>query len=558
MAAPVLAATLPQSAPLRGGLLRLGQQDPQAFKQTAYAVIEQLPDLSVSGALFSAALTRVMTGILRPLAEDSPDAYLPDLATALTNLGVRLAGAGQRQAALAPAQEAVTIRRQLAEANPDAYLPGLAAALNNLGIRLAEAGQRQAALAPAQEAVTIRRQLAAANPDAYLPGLAAALDNLGNQLAGAGQRQAALGPAQEAVDIYRQLADANPDAYLPDLAMALSNLGNQLAEAGQRQAALAPAQEAVDHLPPARRSQPRRLPPRLRHGAEQPRHPAGRSRAAAGRPGRRPGSRHTYRQLAEASPDAYLPDLAAALNNLGVRLAEAGQRQAALAAAQEAVTIRRQLAEASPDAYLPDLATALNNLGNRLAETGQRQAALAAAQEAVTIRRQLAEANPDAYLPDLAAALNNLGDPAGRGRAAAGRPGSRPGSSRHLPPARRGQPRRLPPRPSRCTEQPGQPAGRDRAAAGRPGRRPGSRPPSGDSSPTANPDAYLPDLATALNNLGIRLAEAGQDAEVSRIWESAIAGLPNEPSQLALTVAYASYLLGQPNPGTGVELPVKS
>ena len=50
------------------------------------------------------------------------------------------------------------------------------------------------------------------------------------------------------------------------------------------------------------------------------------------------------------------------LNNLGIQLAEAGQRQAALAAAREAADTYRQLAEANPDAYLPNLAGALNNL----------------------------------------------------------------------------------------------------------------------------------------------------------------------------------------------------
>ena len=43
--------------------------------------IDQLPEISVSGALFSAALTTAITGILRPLAEAKPDAYLPDLAS---------------------------------------------------------------------------------------------------------------------------------------------------------------------------------------------------------------------------------------------------------------------------------------------------------------------------------------------------------------------------------------------------------------------------------------------------------------------------------------------
>ena len=64
-------------------------------------------------------------------------------------------------------------------------------------------------------------------------------------------------------------------------------------------------------MPPAGRGQPRRLPPR---------------------PGR-------------------------SLSNLGNRLAETGRRDEGLAAAEEALAIYRQLAEASPAAYLPDLAT---------------------------------------------------------------------------------------------------------------------------------------------------------------------------------------------------------
>ena len=58
------------------------------------------------------------------------------------------------------------------------------------------------------------------------------------------------------------------------------------------------------------------------------------------------------------------------LSNLGNRLGEAGRREEALAAEQEAVAIRRELAEASPAAYLPDLAASLSNLGNRLARPG--------------------------------------------------------------------------------------------------------------------------------------------------------------------------------------------
>jgi len=72
---------------------------------------------------------------------------------------------------------------------------------------------------------------------------------------------------------------------------------------------------------------------------------------------------------------AVTADLARMLSNLGVSLAAAGRREEALAAAQEAVGIYRELAGASPAAYLPDLATSLSNLGNRLAEAGRAEEA---------------------------------------------------------------------------------------------------------------------------------------------------------------------------------------
>jgi len=49
------------------------------------------------------------------------------------------------------------------------------------------------------------------------------------------------------------------------------------------------------------------------------------------------------------------------LFELSIRLADMGRREEALAAIEEAVTIRRQLAEARPDAFLAALAISLNN-----------------------------------------------------------------------------------------------------------------------------------------------------------------------------------------------------
>jgi tetratricopeptide (TPR) repeat protein len=93
------------------------------------------------------------------------------------------------------------------------------------------------------------------------------------------------------------------------------------------------------------------------------------------------------RSFADAEPDAEASCslLAFALNNLATFLSALGEREAALATAQEAVALHRQLAAVRPDAFAPDLAMSLNNLANRLSDLGQREEALAAAQEAVTL-----------------------------------------------------------------------------------------------------------------------------------------------------------------------------
>ena len=136
---------------------------------------------------------------------------------------------GRREDALAATEEAVRLYRELAAANP-AFLPDLASALNNLGNHYSDMGRREDALAAAEEAVRLYRELAAANP-AFLPDLAMALNNLGIRYSDVGRREDALAPTEEAGRLYRELAAANP-AFLPDLAMALNNLGIRYSEAG--------------------------------------------------------------------------------------------------------------------------------------------------------------------------------------------------------------------------------------------------------------------------------------------------------------------------------------
>ncbi|MEV4481760.1 tetratricopeptide repeat protein [Micromonospora coxensis] len=228
------------------------------------------------------------------------------------------------------------------------------------------------------------------------------------------------------------------------------------------------------------------------------------------------------RRLAEKNPDAYLPDLATSLNDLGLRLSELGRGEQALAPVQEAAVVLRRLAEANPDAYLLLLAASLNNLGALLARLGHREEALAPAEEAVAIRRRLATANPDAHLPDLAGSLANLGaclSELGRHEQA-------------LAPAREAVAiwQRL------AEANPGAYVS-DLAASltavgnclSGLGRREQALAPAQAAAVAyrllaeANPDAYLPDFALLLNNLGLRLSELGRPEQALAPAEEAVA-----------------------------------
>jgi hypothetical protein len=169
------------------------------------------------------------------------------------------------------------------------------------------------------------------------------------------------------------------------------------------------------------------------------------------------------RRSAAADPAAHEPALASSLNNLSVRLGEAGRRDEGLAAIEAAVEINRRLVATNPIAYELDLALSLNNLSNRLAMAGRRDEGLDAIVEAVEIYRRLATANPATYEPDLAMSLNNL-------------------SVRLAEAGRRDE---------------GLAAIIESVEVNR-------------RLAAAKPATYEPDLATSLNNLSVRLAEAGR------------------------------------------------
>ena len=71
---------------------------------------------------------------------------------------------------MSAAQEAADLRREPGGLNRDAYLPDLATSLNNLAVRLGETSRRAEGLAAAQGAVDLYRELAEVAPEVYEDG----------------------------------------------------------------------------------------------------------------------------------------------------------------------------------------------------------------------------------------------------------------------------------------------------------------------------------------------------------------------------------------------------
>jgi tetratricopeptide (TPR) repeat protein len=115
-----------------------------------------------------------------------------------------------------------------------------------------------------------------------------------------------------------------------------------------------------------------------------------------------------FRRLAAADAVAYLPGLAMALTNLSIHLSDLGRWKEAVVAAAESVETRRRLV-AWDTGFKPDLAISLINLGARLCDLGRLEEGLTATSEAVDALRALAQIDPAAFEPEFAAALNNLG-----------------------------------------------------------------------------------------------------------------------------------------------------
>ena len=231
-------------------------------------------------------------------------------------------------------------RRELAAASPDRYRPDLATSLSNLGIRFSELGRPAEALPVTEEAVTIYRELAAASPDRYRPDLAAVPGQPRRPVLRAGPP--GRGPAgHRGSRRHPPGAGRRQPRPLPPRPRRIPEQPRRpVLRAGPPAAGPAGHRGSRRHPPGTGRRQPRPLPPRPRHVADN----LGVRLSELGRPPmpcrspRKPSPSH--RELAAANPDRYRPDLAQSLTNLGEVLEAVGRKADADAARDEAAKLQ--------------------------------------------------------------------------------------------------------------------------------------------------------------------------------------------------------------------------
>ena len=93
---------------------------------------------------------------------------------------------------------------------------------------------------------------------------------------------------------------------------------------------------------------------------------------------------------------------------VALSLKNEGEGGKALAFSEEAVRLHRKLEGHNADAFLAELASALDNLSHSLCDFDRREEALAASEEAVRLYRMMSSAKPDAFVREFAATLDYL------------------------------------------------------------------------------------------------------------------------------------------------------
>ncbi|WP_177154657.1 tetratricopeptide repeat protein [Actinosynnema pretiosum] len=397
-----------------------------------------------------------------------------DLASALMALSHCLGQVGALQERLEVAEEAVRLSQGLADENPDAYARSCGRALGQYAEALRATGKRVEAVRTSARALAVRQEIAARYPEVYRAEVAGALAVHGSALSEVGEHVRALDALTEAAGVYRALEGRSPGAHRMELLATETNLAGELSQVGRNEEALEAvepvlaacrdlaARERAAHLPDLGNAL--LMEARVTHRAGRY---ADAEQAAL-------EALSLYRELSAELPDAYRHLAARAANTRGVALSALGRQGEALEVLNGVLVERVALAGRHRDAYQGELASAYHNTSTVPDELGQAEAGLAAGSQAFRELRELAARSPG-HTRQMASVASTLG--------------------------------------VRMAEN-------DRAEAGALLTRlavEALRPVEAEA-----PEVVGPDLAMALDNLGLVLSALGRDAEALEVLSDAV------------------------------------
>jgi tetratricopeptide (TPR) repeat protein len=153
----------------------------------------------------------------RDLVAKNPVAYRGDLAVSLHNIGLFYARAQKFDAAEKALSESVTLFEASREYS-DAYLPNLAGALTTLALLEDERRKPDAADEHYSRALTIYNSFDDARKTAFAPQIAQTLLHRGDFHRGVGIFLAAETEYNDALSLFLLISDQNPSVYLPEIA----------------------------------------------------------------------------------------------------------------------------------------------------------------------------------------------------------------------------------------------------------------------------------------------------------------------------------------------------
>jgi hypothetical protein len=330
---------------------------------------------------------------------------LPELGSALNNLGIRLSDLDRSEEALSATREAMSILQTIMKALGRDLTTPYAVTLSNFAYDLIGAQEyAQAAAAAHQAAASLSRDPGAAE------SLALALWNEASALASLNRIDEAVPLQRRSVQLLAELAANPPAGPMPELARAHASLAAMLVKSGQAEQALAEADEAVRIgrvLVSANPAAHRAVFLAAVDQAGQVRFELGDFEAGVPLLYEALDMRRAGTAESGESQSGQHDDSGNGLRTLVETLLAVGRVKESLQIAREAVEIRRRDTRRAPDRHQFHLAGALVNLSMTLTFVGAHHEALSASAEAVAILEKQYQTHPDQAWRNYATALAN-------------------------------------------------------------------------------------------------------------------------------------------------------